>query len=98
MCSLVEEAPNDGEAALNRGFHLSNRRMNGSVGSAEERRDLVDTEQCVRGERASEKHLTAGEVLLVERCSVCEKRLKIAVTVPDSVDFVPSEDALVTTP
>jgi len=44
---LVEETPHDGEAALNRGFHLSNRCVNGSMGPTEERRGLVDTEQCV---------------------------------------------------
>jgi len=93
---LVEETPDDGEAALNRGFHLSNRRVNGSIGPTEERRDLVDTEQCVRIERESEKHLTAGEVLLVEGRAVGENRLKIAVTAPNSVEFVPGDDALVT--
>ena len=41
------------------------------------------------------KHLTEGEVLLVEWRSVGENRLKIAVTAPDSVEFVPRDDALV---
>ena len=86
---LVEKAPDDGEAAMNRGFHVSNRRVNGSIGATEERRDLVDTEQRVRIEREREKHLTAGEVLLVERRSVGENRLKIAVTAPDSVEMGP---------
>jgi len=93
---LVEEAPDNWEAALNRGFHLSNRRVNGSIGPTKERRDLVDTEQCVRIERESEKHLTAGEVLLVERCAVGENRLKIAATAPNSVEFFPGYDTLLT--
>jgi len=93
---LIEETPDDGEAALNRGFHLSNRRVNDSIGLTEERRDLVDTEQCVRIERESEKHLSCGEVLLVEWRAVGENRLKIAVTAPNSVEFVPGDDALVT--
>ena len=92
---LVEEAPNDGEAALNRGFHVSNRRVDGSVGPSEERRNLIDTEHCVRVERESEKHLSCGEVLLVERRSIGVDRLKIAVTAPDSVEFFPCDDALV---
>jgi len=83
---------------MNRGFHVTNRRVNGSIGSTEERRDLVDTEQCVGVERESEKHLTAGEVLLVEWCAVGENRLKIAVTAPDSVGTFPRDDALVTAP
>jgi hypothetical protein len=57
---------------------------------------LVDTEQCVRVERESEKHLTAGEVLLVERRSIGENRLKIAVTAPNPVKFFPRDDALMT--
>jgi len=80
---------------MNRGFHVSNRRVDGSVGPSEERRNLVDTEQRVRVECESEKHLSCGEVLLVKWRSVGENRLKIAVTAPDSVDTLPSHDALV---
>jgi len=95
---LVEEAPDDGEAALNRGFPFSNRRVNSSVGPTEGRRGLVDTEQRVRIECEREKHLTAGAVLLVERRTIGEKRLKIAVTTPNTVEFVPRGDTLVTAP
>ena len=69
--------------------------MDGSVGSPEERRNLIDTEQCVGVESEREKHLAAGEVLLVERRTVGENRLKIAVTTPDSVELFPRDDALV---
>ena len=91
---LIKQFPNNGEAALNRGFHLPNRRMDGSVGSPEERRNLIDTEQCVGVESEREKHLSCGEVLLVERRAVGENRLKIAVTTPDSVEFLPRHNAL----
>ena len=69
--------------------------MNSSVGSPEERRDLIDTEQCVGVESEREKHLAAGEVLLVERRAIGENRLKITVTTPYSVKFIPRNDALV---
>ena len=70
--------------------------MNSSVGSPEERRDLIDTEQCVGVESEREKRLAAGEVLLVERRAIGENRLKITVTTPYSVKFIPRNDALVT--
>jgi hypothetical protein len=92
---LIEQLPDDGEAALNRGFHLPNRRMNSSVGSPEERRDLIDTEQCVGVESEREKHLAAGEMLFVERRAIGKNRLKITVTTPYSVKFIPRNDALV---
>jgi hypothetical protein len=49
-------------------------------------------------EREREKHLTAREVLLVERRAVGENRLKIAVTAPNTVDSFPRDDALVAAP
>ena len=63
---LVEVLPNHGEAALNRGFHVPNHCVNHFVGSIEERRNLVDTEQRIGVEREREKYFAVGEMLLVE--------------------------------
>ena len=81
--------------AVNEDTAIQHGSMNSSVGSPEERRDLIDTEQCVGVESEREKHLAAGEVLLVERRAIGENRLKITVTTPYSVKFIPRNDALV---
>ena len=66
-----------------------------------EKRDRVRCRDCnfkpvyTYGTPFHEKHLSCGEVLLVKRRSVGENRLKIAVTAPDSVEFVPGNNALV---
>jgi hypothetical protein len=54
---LTEEALDDGEAALKRGFYLPTRCVNGFVGPTQERRDLGDTEYSIGVEREREKHL-----------------------------------------
>jgi len=92
---LVKVLPNRGEAALNRGFHLPNHCVNGFVGSIEEWRNLVDTEQRIRVEREREKYLAAGEMLLVERRSVGVGRLEITVSTPNTVGILPRDDTLI---
>jgi hypothetical protein len=92
---LVEVLPNRGEAALNRGFHLSNHRVNRFVGSIEKRRNLVDTEQRIGVEREREKYLAAGEMLLVEGRSVGVDRLEITVSTPNTVGILPGDDTLI---
>lgn len=95
---LVEKAPDDRENTLNRGPHLSNGRVNSPVGPVEKRHDLADTEKRVRVEGEREVHLPTREVLLMKRRSVCEDRIKIAVTAPDPVEIVTRHTALVTAP
>ena len=87
--------PNRGEAALNRGFHLPNHCMNRFVGSIEERRNLIDTEQRIGVEREREKYLAAGEMLLVDGCSVGVDRLEITVSTPNTVGILPRDDTVI---
>jgi hypothetical protein len=94
---LVKQFPGEGEAALNRGFRLPNRRVNGFVSATEQRRNLVDTQQRICVESESEKHLTTGEVLLVKWRSMGVNWLKFAITASNSVVFFPRHNALVTT-
>ena len=86
--------PNCGEAALNRGFRLSNHCVNRFVGSIEERRNLIDTEQCIGVKREREKYLAAGEMLLVEGRSVGVDRLEITVSTPNTVGIFPCDDTV----
>jgi hypothetical protein len=93
---LVEQSPDHGKAVLDCGFHLSNRCVHGSVGSIEERRNLVDTEQRIGVEDEREKHLAAGEALLMERRSIGIYWLEIAASAPDTVNVLPGHDTLIT--
>ena len=86
--------PSHGEAALNRGFHLSNHCVKRFVGSIEERRNLGDAEQRIDVEREREKYLTCGEMLLVEGCSVGVDRPEITVPTPDAVGILLRDDTL----
>lgn len=70
--------------------------MNGFVSTTEQRRNLVDAQQCICVEGESGKHLTAGEVLLVKWRSMGVYWLKFAITTPNSVVFLPRHNALVT--
>jgi len=68
--------------------------VNRFVGSIEERRNLVDTEQRIGVECEREKYLAAGEMLLVEGCSVGVGRLEITVSTPNTVGILPRDDTL----
>jgi hypothetical protein len=70
--------------------------VNGLVSATKQPRDLGDTQQRIRVEDESEKHLTAGEVLLVKRHSVDVDRLEFALTAPNPVTFLPRRYTLVT--
>jgi hypothetical protein len=93
---VFELFPDEREAACDRGFHLSNRVIDGLVGSVEYDRDLRDTEQRVCIEKVREKHLTAGEVLLVEWRTVGVDRFEIAFSADNAVGRFPRVDAGIT--
>ena len=87
--------PDDGEAAMNCDFSLPNRAVDRPVRPSEQRRDLVDTEQCICVEREREKHFSCGEVLLVKWRAVGVHQLEVAVTAPDAVEMRPRLNSVV---
>lgn len=90
---MLELLPDEGEAARDRGFHLSNRVIDGLVRPVEHNRDLRDTEQRVCIEEVREKHLSGGEVLLVEGRAIGVDRFKIAVSADNAVGRLPRVNA-----
>ena len=90
---MLELLPDEGKAARDRGFHLSNRAVDGLVRSIEHDCDLGDTEQRVCIEEVREKHLSCGEVLLVKWRAVGVDRFEIAVSTDNAVGRFPRVDA-----
>ena len=58
---LLEICPDEVEAALKGGFHLTDGRMNRIVDGLEELGDLVDAEQRIGVESEADENLTGGE-------------------------------------
>lgn len=89
---VLDAFPDEGEAALESDFFLSNRGMDGIINDIEEPYDLVDAKQCISVENERDNGLTEGESLAFKGSVARVDEDIAAVRTPDSRIAVPGLD------
>lgn len=95
--SVLDAFPDEIEAALNSGFYLSNRGMDGVVDGVEELSDLVDAKERVGVEDERDDDLAGSESAAFEGRVVRVDEDVLTVRTPDAGTVVPGLDGDFTT-
>ena len=88
----MELCPDEVEAAFERGFHLTDGRMNRIIDGLEELGDLVDTKQRIGVENEGDENLTGCERPAFEGCVAGVGERISAVGAPQPETAVPGLD------